>query len=138
VSWAYEYLGDTEEDDHEAESRYRDAITCYQRIPGVRGNAEVKLAILIARTKQRSKYPEAEALLDSYRPLMKIHHFWVHLARARIAADLGEVAEAGTHARLALAEYADEKPQFRRHPEVGHVRTDDATLAELRSLARNT
>lgn len=139
VSWAYEFLGEADEADgldDAAEGWYREAIAAYQRIPGVRGYAEVKLAGVIARTRQRPKYAEAEALLDAYRPLWKIEHFWLHLARARIAADLGDRAVAADQARLALAAEAEEAPQAPRHPDVGHVRTDKKTLRELRELAR--
>jgi len=139
VSWAYEFLGEADEVEglyREAEVRYREARAAYGRIPGVRGYAEVKLANLIARTRQRPKYAEAEAILDAYRPLWKIEHFWVHLARARIAADRGDAVTAAAQARLALAAEADTTRQAPRHPDVGHVRTDESTLDELRALAR--
>jgi hypothetical protein len=141
IAWAYESLGDADALDGldgDAENRYREAIDAYRRTPGVQGNAEIKLAGLIARTKQRSKYNEAETILDRSRPVWKIEHFWVHLARARIAADLGDAAVAGTQARLALTAEADPKPQAPRHPALGHVRTDAETLTELRRLARST
>jgi hypothetical protein len=141
ISWAYEALGDADTREGrytEAESQYTNAIAAYERIPGVQGNAQVKLANLIATTKQRSRYPEAETLLDQYRPFWKIEHFWVHLARARMAADRGDAATAGAEARLALTAEADPNPQAPRHPTMGHVQTDEHTLAELRRLAHTT
>src|SRR5438067_300243 len=62
VSWAHEFLGESYEKDglyDEAEREYREALSAYERIPGVRGYAEVRLANLIASTRQREKYAEA-------------------------------------------------------------------------------
>jgi tetratricopeptide (TPR) repeat protein len=139
VSWAWEHLAEAEEADgryEEAEQNYREALAAYPRRPGIRGHAAVKLAGLIAATRQPDKYAEASALLDAHGAVWKIEQFWAHLARARMAADRGDGAEASSHARAALALHADAVPRAPRHPEVGHVRTDAETLRELEALAR--
>jgi tetratricopeptide (TPR) repeat protein len=140
VSWAWEFLAEADEADghyDEAEHSYRHALAEYARMPAVPGHAQVRLAGLIAATRQRDKYAEVNALLDAYEPVWKIEHFWAHLARARIAADRGDVDEATSHARAALALHADAAtPQAPRYPEVGHVRADAKTLRELEALAR--
>jgi hypothetical protein len=139
VAWAHELLGDAYEEDasyDQAERQYRDALSANERISGVPGHAPLKLANLIAATHQRDKYEEVEALLDAYKPVWKLGHFWVELARARLAADLGDRSRAAAHARAALALEADEEPPVHRHPGVGLLRTDSETVAELEALSR--
>jgi tetratricopeptide (TPR) repeat protein len=131
-------LGDAcveDEVDEDAERHYREAVAAYERIPNVRGHAAVRLAELIARTRQREKYDEAEALLQSYEPFFKIDHFRVCAARARIAADRGRKDEAASYARAALDLESDAELHFPRHPDVGHVKADVRTLEQLRALA---
>ena len=90
----------------------------------------------IRRTQQREKYKDADALLDAFDPLFKIDHFRVFTVRARLAADRGDAEEAASYARAALELEADKQPQLPRHPDVGHVRTDEAMRSQLRGLAR--
>lgn len=139
ISWAHEILGDAYAEDEmfrEAERQYREAIAAYERVPGVGGHAEVRLAELISRTRQREKYTEAEALLDSYNALFKIDHFRVFTIRARLAAERGDRENAASYAQAALELERDAEPQLPRHPDVGHVKSDKKTLRELRRLAR--
>ena len=139
VSWAHEFLGDAYAQDgmyEDAERHYREALGAYRRTPGVQGRAQVGLADLISVTRQREKYAEADVLLDAFDPLFKSDHFRVFTVRARLAAERGDHEEAASCAQAALRLEADREPQLPRHPDVGHVKTDGATLRELRKLAQ--
>lgn len=139
ISWAHEFLGDAFAVDgmhEEAEKHYREALAAYERTSGVRGHAHVRLAELISATHQTEKYEEAEKLLDAYDPLFKIDYFRAFTVRARLAAERGDFESAAGFASAALELKADRKPQLPRHPDVGHVKTDERTLAELRKLAQ--
>jgi hypothetical protein len=74
--------------------------------------------------------------LDAYDPVFKIDNFRVFSVRARLAAHAGDAEEAASYAEAALRLKADREPQFPRHPDVGHIRADTATLEELRRLAQ--
>jgi tetratricopeptide (TPR) repeat protein len=131
LAWAHEFIADAyaeDGNDAEAERHYREALATQERRPGVRGYAGVKLADLITRTRHREKYKEADALVDAFDPLFKIDHFRVFTVRARLAAERGDAEEAGSYARVALDLETDKRSQLPRHPDVGHVRTDEATL----------
>jgi hypothetical protein len=139
IAWAHEFLGDAYSEDEmyeEAEAHYREALAAYDRTPGVGGHARVRLADLISVTRQREKYAEAEALLDAYDPLFKIDHFRVFTVRARLASEAGDPEEAASYASAALQLAADKNPQLPRHPDVGHVKTNEETMRELERLAR--
>jgi hypothetical protein len=58
-----------------------------------------------------------------------------HLVRIRLAEALGDRETIRRAARTAL-ELVGRGPQLPRHPDVGLVRTDKATLKRLRKLAK--
>lgn len=139
--WALFELGVVEErdgDDVAAEGAYRQAHELREQFPSVHLPAALHLASLIARTKQREKYDEALDLLDwtwqNDRPVFYKSGFRYSLARARIAADSDDRAEAKRQAREALILAGIEVPQLRRHPDVGLVDADRETIRELQRL----
>lgn len=54
---------------------------------------------------------------------------------ARLAALTGDVRLAAEHARAAIEQLHTEAPDFSRHPTLGHIVTDEATVEQLRRLA---
>jgi tetratricopeptide (TPR) repeat protein len=138
IAWIHELLGDAYAIDavyDKAEAQYREALRGYERFPAVRGRAEIKLALLITATHQTAKYREAESLVDAWDPVFKDDRFNALTVLARAASERGERREAAEYAQAALSLESDEEPDIPRHPDVGHVKTDETTLQELRKLA---
>jgi len=140
IALVHELLGDAYATDRlydEAELAYPGALDAYENVPLVHGYAEMKLALLITATRQVSKYDEAQALVEKEEQVFKRDRFDALAVLARIAAERGEREAAAAHARSALEIELNTEPDVPRHPGAGHVRAEEATLAELREFARS-
>jgi tetratricopeptide (TPR) repeat protein len=144
--FAHELLGDAYRREgklDEAESHYRACMHLAR--PDRSGTShlyDLSLAeVLLAAPESRTA--EAGDLLEQVRTFMQSRPGgWFHselfryeVAVARLAAKTGDRQRAAASARKALELAAIDQPQLSRHPDVGVVRTNDATLGELRLLA---
>lgn len=129
----------------EAQHHYR---ACLRLMPddgsGTSGLCDLSLAELLAERGDPASLDEATSILHriredrSHRLMFDSQLFRFHVAWARVADRLGETEAAAEAARRALETAAITQPQFPRHPTVGLVETDDATIAELKRLARDS
>lgn len=139
---AWETLADmaVERGDHEtAEQLYRRILAEQPSGSGTTGSVEISLAELLLGTGRPEDRDEAFALLTAWmdRPGLKFDNqlFRWHLNLIRAAEDIGDKETVRRAANTALA-LAKRGPRLPRHPDVGLVRTDKATLKKLRKLAR--
>jgi hypothetical protein len=125
-----------------AEQYYRQAVGAEEADGAmVRTGAPLDLAELLVASNDIEKNREAEDMLDRLEanPLqaivLKADGFRFFLARARLAAKMGARRDASWYATQALKLALDRAPQFPRHPGVGDIDADPATLNELSELA---
>ncbi len=100
--------------------------------------ADLRLAELILREAMVGHYAEAEALLDLIlrrNPILPVERFRYAVARARLADRCGRPDEAAAFALGALGVLSGNRGVSPRHPDVGLIMADDATRAELVTLA---
>jgi predicted Zn-dependent protease len=122
-----------------AETLYRRILAQQPSLSGTTGSVEISLAELLLDTGRVELLDEALALLDTWinRPGLKFDSqlFRWHLDLIRVAEATGEQQTVRRAAATALA-LAERGPQLPRHPDVGLVQTDKATLKRLRKLAK--
>jgi tetratricopeptide (TPR) repeat protein len=102
------------------------------------GDAELRLPELLIEGGRREQLAEAEAVLqavDLADLVFASQRFRYAVARARLARASERPSEAKHHAESALQVAASTTPDFSRHPTVGLVQPDEATLDEMRELA---
>jgi tetratricopeptide (TPR) repeat protein len=145
VSWvqrasATEHLADSyQSDSPELAARlYRRLSELSPTLSGTSATHHIKLAQLLLDTGAPEALPEVGELLqwwveNARMPFPNAHFSW-NIAYIKWALALGDTESARDGARRAL-ELADRHPVFPRHPTVGLVRSDDATMRWLRSLA---
>lgn len=105
---------------------------------GSTGAIEISLADLLLDTGRPADRDEASALLTAWmnRTQMKFNRelFRWHMVRIRVAEAVGDREAVRRCANTALS-LAERGPQLPRHPDVGVVQADKATLERLRELA---
>jgi hypothetical protein len=143
VNFALGLLGDlarTHGWDHEAERHYRDLLDSGRSLSGTTGMVHVSLAEILIDRDNETSTKEAVALLAAWaaRPGGKFNNdlFRWNLAALRTAEQTGDRESRRNHAKTALA-LIDGGPQLPKHPDVGRVHTDDATLHRLRDIAKS-
>jgi hypothetical protein len=97
-----------EGDDAHAAEEYRGCLAAEQEFGSLQTGAELALAELLVRA----------------------------LALVRLAARAGDREAARSAARSALEVLGDDRADFARHPDVGLIRADAATVEESKTLAR--
>ncbi len=120
-----------------AAQHYRETLR-EQEGTNVFHGAELLLAELIVRERLDCAYQEANELLDrvvEHGPIFKSEQFRYAAARSRLASRRGDDDEAAAFAFGALDLFEHNEPVSSYHPEIGLIRADDATLAELQALA---
>ena len=132
---AYEAAGDFER----AATLYLEA-TERQRTANHRGSPEFRFGAMVVREKLSGYYRRAFEILTD--PALDAHAWfdWHRFERAKsvafLAERLGEPAIARESAMDALSLATTRtRPQFARHPTVGLIETDTATLKALRRIA---
>ena len=142
TSSAWETLGDlaVERGDRDtAQQLYRRILAENPTSSGTSGSIEISRAELLLDDGSPEAGTEALALLDSWihreRLTVDDQLFRWHLALIRAAEGQGDRNTVRRAASTALT-LAERGPRLPRHPDVGLVRTDDATLDRLRGLAR--
>jgi tetratricopeptide (TPR) repeat protein len=130
-----------EEGEHQlAAEAYRSCLDAEAALSGggLHTGSELALAEVIVRAEWEHRYPEALALLDAARRAgltFKVERWRWCIAHARIAARTGQISDAASFARDALALLKDPSPDFARHPDVGLIKSDRKTVRELEGLA---
>jgi tetratricopeptide (TPR) repeat protein len=102
------------------------------------GDAALRLPELLIDSGRREQLAEAEAVLQAVEPadlVFASQRFRYAVARARLARAAENPLEATRYAEAALQVAASTTPDFSRHPTVGLVQPDEATLDEMRELA---
>lgn len=121
-----------------AEELYR-RILALPNQSGSTGTIEISLANLLLDTGRPEDRDEALALLETWmsRDQLKFDHvlFRWHLVLIRLAEAVGDRDTVRRAANTALT-LADRAPQLPRHPDVGLVHADKATLKRLRMFAK--
>jgi tetratricopeptide (TPR) repeat protein len=145
VSWveeasATEHLADSYRlDSPELAARlYRRVSELSPTLSGTSGTHHIKLAQLLLDIGAPDALPEVGELLrwwveNARMPFPDAHFSW-NIAYVNWALALGDKESAREGARRAL-DLAQRGPVFPRHPTVGLVRIDNATMKWLRSLA---
>jgi tetratricopeptide (TPR) repeat protein len=104
---------------------------------GGTGIEELDIAEVLIQRGAPDDYEAAERLLRSDQLVGQRHFnrtiFRIHVAHARVDTKLGRDPRDAASRALAIAEM--DEPQFPRHPDVGLVEADDATLSEMRAFA---
>lgn len=138
---AMEHLGDLERQlgsTEVAEDYYRELLRRSPNLGGTTGIAEVSLAeVLIDRNNEPNRN-EALKLLETalHRGNMFPNQlFRWHVALAKAASDMGDLETQQRAARTALRLVKEAKSPFPRHPTVGVVLADEATVGWLEELA---
>jgi tetratricopeptide (TPR) repeat protein len=141
VVMAHEHLGELDaREGHRraAETHYRDALRLAPE-RNVYGDAALRLPELLIEDGGEEKREQARELLDAIPGtdlVFASQRFRYAVARARLARESGDEAEALRYAEHALREAAQDTPDFPRHPTVGLVDADRKVLREMRKLAR--
>ncbi len=106
---------------------------------GTTGTVEISLAELLLDSGRPTARDDASALLGSWidreQPVFDSRLFGWHLSFIRVASATGDRETVRRAATTALT-LVDRGPRLPRHPDVGLVETDQATLERLRELAR--
>jgi predicted Zn-dependent protease len=122
-----------------AERLYRRILAEQPSGSGTTGSVEISLAELLLDRGRTEDRDEASGLLSTWieRKAMKFDNqlFRWHLNLIRVAEATGDHETVRRAANTALA-VAERGPQLPRHPGVGLVETDKATLKRLRKLAK--
>jgi hypothetical protein len=102
-----------------------------------KNGAELLLGETLIASAAPSFLDEAWELLDAWeREAVFGSEFWrIEVARARLLVRKGNPQGASIHARNALELLEHDKPTFSRHPTVGRIQADEATIGEMRRLA---
>ena len=135
LAQAYE----TEGADDLAATHYELTVRGEDELGSLVTGADLRLAELIIRCGWSASYDEADRLLahaEGRRLTLRSESWRFCVARARLAAALGR-EDAASYATRALELLAEVGPQFSRHPTVGLIETDEATVEEMRRLARD-
>jgi hypothetical protein len=125
-------------DIHAALTAYGDALERERHCPGVRTQAYVQFACLVANERVASLYAKALEVLDAYREpvLLPIERYGAFGARALILQALGRSNEARSAAEHAMAAARETKSGFRYHPRFGLVQsTQDEFGRRVTALA---
>jgi len=130
----YERRGRAED----ALAHYRACWQAEQDDGHISHETELKLAALLVATGEAGDSDEADRLLA-----LKFRHGvidsserWQYsVTRARLAALRGQADEAAFFARVALRVLERNEPVYAKHPEVGLVETDRASVREVKRLA---
>ena len=96
------------------------------------------MAELLIRSETADDPTEAHRLLEqaaSAGLTFKSDRWRWFVAHARLAARAGERQAASSAARSALEVLGNARPDFARHPDVGLVTADEATVEEIKALA---
>ncbi|WP_217924594.1 HEAT repeat domain-containing protein [Miltoncostaea oceani] len=120
----------------EAAAAYRAALR--EEGENITSGSDVLLAELILREAMAGHYAEAKTLLDlvlARDPIFRTEQFRYAVARARLADRCGRPDEAAAFALGALGLLSGNRGVSPRHPDVGVIMADDATGAELVTLA---
>lgn len=130
-------LARSEGDIGRAEELYREVLRRWPSLDGTSDQVDLSLAELLC---DRGEYHEALTFLDTYAERCEEDGFdstWFrwHVIRVRIAQATGDDSTVQASARTAL-DLASRGPEFSRHPDVGLVHADDATLSWLWSIAK--
>jgi tetratricopeptide (TPR) repeat protein len=130
----YDGIGDTDL----AIDHYRKTLTLEDRGGNPVHGVDQKLADLIIRENLREFFAEADRLL--HRALVGDLFFYSQrwdyaVARARLADRCSRPNEAAAFALGALQLFRDNRPAAPRHPTVGLIHAERATLKELETLA---
>ena len=122
-----------------AELLYRRILTQQPSGGGSTGTVEISLAEVLLASNRTQGNDEILALLNTWieRPGLKFDNqlFRWHLDLIRLAERIGDGETVQRAARTAL-NLADRGPQLPRHPDVGLVNADRATLRRLRKLSK--
>ena len=121
-----------------AEEHYRDLISRSPTLNGTSGMGELSLAELLIDSDDKARLHEAVELLDRalHRgTMLPAHRFRWHLALTKAATEMGDRETQQRAARTALGLAANARPPFPRHPTVGTVHADPATIDWLESAA---
>lgn len=130
----YERRGDAEQAVH----HYRACWEAEQEDGHISHETALKLAALLVATGEAAESDEADRLLA-----LKFEHGVVDSAekwqysvtRARLAALRGRADEAAFFARVAVRVRERNEPVYAKHPDVGLVETDRATVRDVKRLA---
>ena len=137
VARAYELLGDLARQQGrlaEAEDHYRRVLASAPDGSGTSELVVTYLAEVLLRAERADEAWQALQVQEDDLPSFNNHLFEYLLRRAQAAEATGQADESAMAARAALA-LVDAPAQFRRHPDVGLVSTDDETLGYLRAKA---
>jgi hypothetical protein len=100
---------------------------------------ELRLAEVLIDAGDPSAFEEAWRLINvaaSSDGLLFNSQIWrAEVARARLRSGIGDTGAAAEHAEIALSLLDRTAPQFPRHPDVGLITADDATVSEMRRIA---
>ncbi len=125
-------------DPAEAEHYYRRLLAEHASLNGTTGTVEISLAELLIAKGDITSVDEARALLVNWlernAAQLPSNMFRWHLALVDIAQVTNDPETARNAARTAL-DLAEIKTFFRRHPDIGVVKTDANTLKRLKKLA---
>jgi predicted Zn-dependent protease len=139
---AWETLADmaAERGDRQAaEQLYRRILRERPSLSGTSGSIEMSLAEILLDYGRTEFLDEAMALLNSWieRKLLKFDGqlFRWHLDLIRVAEATGDEETMRRAASVAL-DLASRGPRLPRHPDVGLVQTDEATLRRWKNIAR--
>ncbi|GIE90962.1 hypothetical protein [Actinoplanes regularis] len=140
---ATELLGDLERAQGNAavaEQHYRTLLGRWPSLNGTSHLAELSLAELLTEHGEAEHLAEADALLTACaeRGSLRFNDaiFRWNVARARLADKLGDEQARTAAAARALA-LVGSGPQLPRHPGIGVVQADEATLRWLKQLANH-
>ena len=100
---------------------------------------ELRLAEVLIDTGDPSVFEEAWRLINvaaTSDGLPFSSQIWrAEVARARLLSGAGDAAAAAEQARIAFSLLDRTAPQLPRHPDIGLIAADDATVSEMRRLA---
>jgi len=123
----------------EASQHYEAALKIEDDGLPVITRSDLELAELIVAAGWKGRYVEAQSWLDHFwksNDPFPVTRFRALLTEARIANRLGEVDTARQNAESALALLTKNRSPFSHHPDIGLIKTDEATFRELEHLAR--
>ncbi len=130
----YERQGDTARALH----HYRACWEIEQQDGHISYETELKLAALLVATGEAVTSDEADRLLalKFEQGVVDSAEKWQYsVTRARLAALRGHANEAAFFARVALRVLERNEPVYAKHPDVGLVETDRATVREVKRIA---
>ena len=139
VAGAHYKLGDSFAEDGDYDEAIAHLRNCLELESGrsFSHNTELRLAETLVGPREISSFDEAWQLLDAAeREALFGSQFWrIEVARARVLELSADPTRAAEHARTALELLDDDAPAFPRHPTVGLIEADEATVREMRRMA---